>query len=167
MIATAQPDFERARRAFRQRMIDGDFAGAREIARAMGLPYKLPSDAWLEAWGHGIRTMLFIPARQRYYSHCWRIERGLPSYLPDHMRKPAERMYPRKVEAVAIAAKGRAGVEACGMIVGAMNTKVNEMWADGDTEPVIVTPQIQRARMIERRGLMLPIPADIPIEWRP
>jgi hypothetical protein len=167
VIATAQPDHERARRAFRQRLIDGDFAAARSIARTMGLPYKLPSDAWLDAWGHGIRTMLFIPPRQRYYSHCWLVERNLPSHLPDHMKRSAERMYPKKVKAVMIAAKGNAGPEACGSIVRAMSVKVDEMYADGDDDAEIVTPQMQRARMIERRGLMLPIPQDIPMAWRP
>lgn len=155
--------------AFRQCLMDLDIAGMRKLARAT-LPY-LPqpgTDTEALTTMHMARTqMQTIPPRQRYSSHRWLTERGMPSQLPDRLRPSAERMYPKKVLGVAFAPAGNAGPEACGMITEAVEYAVNDCFANGDTATAIVKPQMMRARLRERKALMLPMPRDMPAEWRP
>lgn len=96
-----------------------------------------------------------IPPRLRYYSHRWLVDHGYPSQLPDRKRAPAERMYPRKVDAVGVAVKS-AFPEVRDAIGGAMSNAVADRYANGDRDPVIVRAAMMEARARERRGLMLP-----------
>lgn len=89
---------------------------------------------------HGARTYTrALPFWKRAYSHSWLVERGLPSGLPDHLRPRAERLYPRVVDAVGIAVRGRRAAE----VQRAMGDAVLECRANGDSE------LITRARMRE------------------
>lgn len=95
-----------------------------------------------------------IPPRWRYYSHRWLMDRAIPSQLPDHLKPSAERMYPRKVDAVGVAVRSRF-VEVQRAITGAMSGAVADCYANGDRDPFIVKPQMMAARDRERRGLVL------------
>lgn len=96
-----------------------------------------------------------IPPKHRFYSHRWLTDNGYPSGLPDRLRPPAERMYPKKVDAVGVAVKS-AVPEIRTAITGAMSDAVADCYANGDRDPLIVKPQMMAARARERRGLMLP-----------
>ena len=96
-----------------------------------------------------------IPPRLRYYSHRWLTDHGYPSQLPDRLRAPAERMYPRKVDAVGVAVRSQF-LEVREAITGAMSDATADCYANGDRDPLIVKPRMMAARARERRGLMLP-----------
>jgi len=90
-----------------------------------------------------------IKERLRFYSHCWLVERGLPSMLPDALRPAAERMYPRKVSSVGISINARSDLTR--LIVpyvrGAMEDAVNEIYADGKGDDI----DLLKRRMLEAR----------------
>lgn len=155
--------------ALRQCLMDLDVEGARAIWRHVAPHLPQPaSDAAALATMHVARTATqTIPPRLRFYSHRWLLDHGYPSQLPDRLKPSAERMYPRKVEAVGIALAGRSGPEACAMIRGAMEHAVLDCFANGDTATEIVKPQMMAARFRERKALGLPRHDDIPAEWRP
>ena len=71
--------------------------------------------------------------RLRAYSHCWLIDNGYPSALPDELKPKAERMYPRIVDGVGIACGGTSeiGRAIAPIIQGAMSDAVMECYADG------------------------------------
>ncbi len=89
-----------------------------------------------------------IPKLKRCYSHSWLLERGLPSGLPDRLKAKADRLYPRKAEAVGIAVKSlSAGGDArARAIERAMSDAVEECYADGERDPGVI-----KARMAEAR----------------
>lgn len=106
--------------------------------------------------------------RLRFYSHRWLGERGRASALPDRLKRSAERMYPRAVPLVGIIVWSKFGGKYAEQALGrAMSNKVEELFADGDTDPLIVRPEMMRANFREREGLEIPLPKDIPMEWRP
>jgi hypothetical protein len=140
----------------RRALMDGDVKAAvaawRSIAPHLPPP---PSDEAATASMHMARTATqTIPPRLRYYSHRWLTDHGYPSQLPDRLRAPAERMYPRKEDVVGISTTTKIPVvrEA---LVGAMSYAVEDCYANGDRDPLIVKPQMMAARARERRGLML------------
>lgn len=96
-----------------------------------------------------------IPPHLRFYSHRWLLDHGLPSQLPDRLRPAAERMYPRKVDAVGVAVRSQVP-EVRTAITGAMSNAVADCYANGDRDPEVVKPRMMAARARERRGLMLP-----------
>lgn len=142
---------------FRSILIEADAAKARAAWSTIAPHLPQPAtDADALVSLHMARTQTqVVPPRLRYYSHRWLTERGLPSQLPDHMRAPAERMYPRKVDAVGVAVRSAVPVVR-DAITGAMNYAVEDCYANGDRDPLIVKPQMMEARARERRGLMLP-----------
>lgn len=104
---------------------------------------------------HTARTaMQTIPPRQRFWSHRWLRERGLPSRLPDNLRPRAERMYPKIAEGVLIAINTKYPAVRVA-IQRATSDAIMDCYANGDTEPAFVKARWQDARMRERRGLML------------
>jgi hypothetical protein len=99
--------------------------------------------------------MQTIPPRQRFYSHRWLRDRGLPSRLPDFLKPRADRMYPKIVEGVAIAVNSKWPVVRAA-IQRVTSDAIADCYANGDTDAVLVKARWQEARMRERRGLMLP-----------
>jgi hypothetical protein len=99
---------------------------------------------------HYARTLAqSMPFKKRAYSHSWLLERGLPSGLPDHMRKRADRMYPRVVEAVGIAVKGGSelGRLVAPLIQADMADAVRDIYAGNKTpDPAVVKKKILEAR---------------------
>lgn len=100
------------------------------------------------------KTQTIVP-RLRYYSHRWLLDHGYPSLLPDRLRAPAERMYPKVVDAVGVAVRS-SFPEVRTAITTAMSNAVLDCYANDDRDPLIVKPQMLEARARERRGLMLP-----------
>jgi len=100
---------------------------------------------------HYCRTqMADMPRRLRFYSHCWLLDHAVPSALPDDLKPKAERMYPRKVNAVGIASgTGPGSKGAFNLAVQkVMSDAVLETYADGHENQ----PHIVKARMMEKRA---------------
>lgn len=135
---------------FKDMLEAGDVAGIRRLLPEAMPQFPAPTtDAEAEVTMHMARTSCpVLTFSKRAYSHAWLVERGYPSQMPDHLKPAAERIYPRVVEAVGILVKPstpehRPLVTA---IQGAMETVVNEMFADGDRDPVMVKSRMMAAR---------------------
>lgn len=141
--------------AFRQALIELDVSTASAIWTSAA-PHLPPGDPQTElACLHVARTATrSIPKHLRYYSHRWLTERGYPSQLPDRLKPSAERLYPRKVDAVGVAVRSQVP-EIRAAISGAMSDAADDCYANGDRDPLVVKPQMMAARARERRGLML------------
>jgi hypothetical protein len=143
--------------AFRNLLEAGDGEALR-VAWAQVAPH-LPqptSREQAETMMHHARTQAeSVAFAKRAYSHRWLTERGLPSGLPDHLKPSAERLYPRVVDAVGISCSSRNPhlAPAVALIRGAMETVVQECYADGDTDPLIVKPRMMAARQAESKRL--------------
>jgi hypothetical protein len=107
------------------------------------------TDAEALAHAHHARTQMPIAFALRAYSHAWLMERSLPSGLPDHMRRRAERMYPVTVNSVGISVRGSSelGRSVAPVIRNAMEYAVNEAYADGHKDE----PKVVKGRMMEAR----------------
>lgn len=105
---------------------------------------------------HYTRTLMPIELKLRAYSHCWLLERGLPSGLPDELRPSAQRLYPITVGVVGIACRGATeiGRGIAPIVQSAMSDAVSECYADGHQEPAIVKPRMMEARKISVRKLL-------------
>jgi hypothetical protein len=81
-------------------MVTLDVKRAREVWKLVAPHLRQPeSDEEMLTTLHLARTESpIVNTKLRYYSHCWLVERNLPSLLPDQMRPAAEREYPRKVQ---------------------------------------------------------------------
>ena len=96
-----------------------------------------------------------ISFKARAYSHRWLTERALPSGLPDELRRPAERLYPKIAEAVGISV----GVSnplfkpAAQEVQKAMSDAVEDAYAEGRKDPVFVQARMQEAREKTWRSL--------------
>lgn len=89
-----------------------------------------------------------IELKHRVYSHAWLTERNYPSSLPDHLKKSAERIYPRVVEAVGIAVGTFAGHKELGLAIrSAMSDVVLDAYAEGRKDPDFIKEQMQLARL--------------------
>jgi hypothetical protein len=143
--------------AFRQALIDLDVGAAMALWRkaAPHLPQPANSREALATMHMARAAAQTIPPRQRYYSHQWLVGECLPSPLPDHLKWRAERMYPRKVDAVGVAVRSQFP-EVRDRITGAMSDAAADCYANDDRDPLIVKPRMMEARARERRGLMLP-----------
>lgn len=106
---------------------------------------------------HQARTAAESVSRgKRQYSHVWLRERGLKSDLPEHLKTRAEQLgHPVLVDGVGISVnvlgRGREAQERGTAIQGAMELVVSEMYADGDTDPLIVKPRMMAVREKIRR----------------
>lgn len=140
----------------RRALIDLDIEHARRVSAAANphLVVPLKDEAVLQTL-HLARTATEgIPFRFRAYSHRWLTERALPSMLPDMLKPSAERLYPRVVDAVGISVASKYPVVADN-IRGAMEYVVNDCYANGDNDPLIVRPLMLEARHKEKRALGL------------
>lgn len=95
------------REHFRQALESLDVALVRKMWRHI-MPHLPQPESDEEALisAHIARTSIpHLRFRNRAYSHCWLIERGFPSGLPDELRPKAERLYPQPTATVGIAVR--------------------------------------------------------------
>lgn len=140
----------------RRCLVDLDTATARKLWAHLcpHLPQPATDNECLTAL-HVARTAAqSVPFRARAYSHKWLSERQLPSQLPDHLKQSAERLYPRIVDAVGVGVKSRYPVIA-DAVRGAMEYVIEDCYANGDRDPLVVKPLMMKARERELRGLGL------------
>jgi hypothetical protein len=140
-------------------MVTLDVTRARELWREKFSHLPQPkSDEEMLATLHIARTQSeIITDKLRYYSHAWLRERGLPTHLPDHMRQPAERMYPVNVPCVGISINTKSDLmrPIVPLVRGAMENAVLEAYADGHAaEPVLIKGRMMEARKTTVRKLL-------------
>ena len=142
--------------AFQECLVEGDFRRMRRLSAEMAPHLPQPrTDTEAEIALHMARTQAeSMSLRARAYSHQWLGERCLPSQLPDLLKPTAERMVPQVVEAVGIAVKATnpRRVEEARAVQKAMSDVVEEMFADGDRDPVLVSQRMAEARERVYRG---------------
>jgi len=105
---------------------------------------------------HYARTVAdSVGFNSRAYSHAWLTERRLPSGLPDHLKPRAQRMYPVQVQAVGISInfKNPFLKPAADQIRKVMETRVEECYAEGVTDPDIVKKHMLEAKEQEEKAL--------------
>lgn len=88
-----------------------------------------------------------VPLRFRAWSHRWLLDNGYPSGLPDWLKPKAERMYPKIADAVGIAVSVPSSRLELGQAIrGAMEDVVENHYADGVRDPVVIKPRMMEAR---------------------
>ena len=139
---------------FRQALADGDLEALRGIW-ASAMPHlPQPSREAAEIAMHRARTETgSLPLRPRAYSHRWLTERGHESGLPDRLKQPAERLYPRVVEAVGYSFTIQSPIfrPAGQVIQDAVCGAIEDIYADAASPEV---PMV-KARMAEVRDLTI------------
>jgi hypothetical protein len=125
----------------------------REVDRLFRLIHPhLPPPSSLEATETAMHTTRsaadWLPDRARCYSHSWLVERDLPSQLPDHLKPMAERLYPRIAEGVFVSINTNSPLlkPAAAEVQKAVCDVVEDCYANGDTDPVLVRSRILDAR---------------------
>ena len=137
----------------RRCLLDIDVAGVKALWAHLAPHLPQPDDAQALAALHVARTAAeSMPLAKRAYSHRWLTERNLPSQLPDRLKPSAERLYPETVGAVGISANSKHLAVKQG-VQEAMQNAVEDCYANGDTDPLIVKPRMMEARAKELRGL--------------
>jgi hypothetical protein len=134
----------------RRCLIDFDIAAARRLWAhvAPHLPQGV-NDADTIIVLHLSRTRAnSVPLRYRAYSHRWLLDNGYPSGLPDWLKPKAERMYPRIVDAVGIAVKAGSPerIPLARAVQRAMSDVVEDHYADGVRDPLVIKPRMMEAR---------------------
>lgn len=141
---------------FRRCLTDLDVAQARRLWAHVNPHLPQPrSDGETLIMLHHARTQAkSVAFKLRAYSHAWLVERSLPSGLPDELRPPAERIYPRVVEAVGIAvvAGSPERTEHARAVRSAMENAVLESYADGVRDPAIIKARMGEARRLSIRS---------------
>lgn len=146
-----------AQAAFREALEAGDVAAVRRL-HGIVMPH-LPapkSDVEAEITMHMARTaMAAITPKARYWSHAWLTERAYPSQLPDRLRPSAERMFPRIVEGVGISVNFSSSLlkPAAKLIQKAMGDAVEDAYANGDRDPILIKARMAEARAKESKAL--------------
>lgn len=153
---SAQSEFHAALEA-------GDLALVRRAAAILFPHLPMPADTEAaEASMHMARTQMPISFKARAYSHRWLSERGLPSQLPDELKPKAERMYPVIAEAVFVSANSNSPAmkPVAKLVQAAMSDAVEDCYANGDRDPMLVRARIQEARRGTLKALVGRIGAD-------
>jgi hypothetical protein len=136
---------------FRACLLDLDIETVRRCwaHAAPGMPQPKNDFEVLVTLHHARTQAASVPQKLRCYSHCWLLDRGLPSGLPDHMKPAAQRMYPREVLAVGVAVKPMTAgsIPLAKAMERAMSDAVAECYADGKTSPAFVKARMEDARM--------------------
>jgi hypothetical protein len=136
----------------RRCLVELDVGGICALWRRLAPTLPQPRDnAEALASLHIARTQaVSIPERLRLYSHAWLVERNLPTGLPDELKPKAERLYPRRVEAVGIAVKPLSDTaesqERARAVEHAMAEAVNECYADGERNAATIKARMMAAR---------------------
>ncbi len=143
---------------FQQLLNQGDVRGlcAAWAQLYPGMPQP-ETDEQAEIAMHAARTQAeSVTFRNRAYSHAWLRERSLPSQLPDILRPKAEQMHPVAVGAVGISVN--TGNPFLAPVVvevrKAMEHAVEDAYANGDTDPVLVSALMQDAQRKTYRKLL-------------
>lgn len=135
-----------------------DIAAIRRLAKHIWphLPQPKTDGEALMSIHHARTQARNINLRLRAYSHCWLVDRGLPSGLPDELKPKAERMYPRVVSAVGISIGGisEIGQMIAPIIQRSMSDAVLECYADNKMNPEFVKKRMQEARKNTMRRLL-------------
>lgn len=138
---------------FQRALEEGDIDGMVAMWAKYAPHLHQPQDrAQAEFMFHGARVMAeSVPLSRRAWSHRWLIDRGLPSNLPDHLKPQAERIYPRKQDAVGVSVKTvkskNPTMREFGCAVqGAMSDKAWEMMDDGVTDDARIKGEMMIAR---------------------
>lgn len=143
---------------FRQALEALDLIKLRRMWKHIAPQFPQPeTDAMALAIAHHSRTLArSIPERLRCYSHCWLIDRGMTSGLPVLMRKKAEQMFPRVVDAVGISIGGTSEISRAikPHVMRAMTDVVKDCYANGDRDPAIVKPRMFEARQSTIKKLL-------------
>lgn len=144
--------------SFRNLLEAGDVDGLRSAWYSImpGMPQPESREA-AEVTLHMARTSAeSVSLDKRAWSHRWLTERGLPSQLPDRLRKSAERMYPVIRVGVGISCNTRMPElqPAMAEIRTAMENVVLEADADGKLEDsAFVSLRMNEARIKARKQL--------------
>lgn len=136
-----------------------DVAGVRALWKHVSpnMPQPTTDAEALVALHHARTQSEFLQLKMRAYSHRWLQDRGYPSGLPDHMKAPAERIYPTVALSVGISvnAKSELFKPVTSLVREAMEHAVLETYADGhQNEPAIVSARMQEAREKTTRQLI-------------
>lgn len=135
---------------FRQLLEAGDVDALRKAWHRVASKLPQPvtrGDA--EFMMHYARTQASsVSPRSREYSHRWLTERSMPSALPQDMR-------PKIVEAVGVSVNFTSPhlAPAAEMVLKAINNSIEECYADGDTDPGIVSVRMAEAKDREMKAL--------------
>jgi hypothetical protein len=97
-----------------------------------------------------------LPDKLRIYSHDFLMARGLPSRLPNELRRLSQWVEPRVVDAVGISVRSMSGSVSRGMLAKAieraMSKAVLECYGDGVTDPEKIKKRMMEARKRLLRG---------------
>lgn len=132
---------------WRQLLEDGDYEGLRKAWKIASPHLKQPDRREAEITMHMARTAAeLVSMKARFYSHQWLTERLLPSHLPADLLAEYER--PRIAEGVGISVNFHSALmkPAAIEVRGAMETAVNECYADGRTQVPFVRERMHEAR---------------------
>lgn len=147
-----------ARDAFVEALEAGDIRRLRRIWASQKAHLPQPRDAAeAELTMHIARTASErVSFKVRAYSHSWLTERGQPSQLPDRLKPKAERMYPQVREGVGISYTTRK--EWLKPVVEEarkeMELAVEDCFANGDTDPQLVSARMEEARQTTIKKLL-------------
>lgn len=144
-----RPSFKDQRIA-RRAIAELDVATTRRHWDSMFPGQPLVDDGKILAMLHLARTMTpGIPERLRFYSHRWLLDHDLPSFLPDHLRAKAERVYPKVELGVGFAWNTQSSIlkPLRPTVEAAVAGAVLEAQADGKLD----NPEHVRRRMIEAK----------------
>lgn len=143
--------------AFRAALEAGDVAALRALWAVVSPHLPPPADdAEAEVSLHLARTAAeSVSFDKRAYSHRWLTERSYPSQLPDPLRPRAERLYPRIASAVGISVNFSSPFlkPAAPIITKAMGDVVEDMFANGDTDPTLMKRRMFEAKDTEMKRL--------------
>lgn len=157
---------------FKRCMDTLDVAQARRLWRHVCPHLPQPStDKAMLAQLHMARTMSPLMTRaQRFYSHRYLLDHGMPSGLPDEMKPLYERLYPRVETGVGLALHGSGWFKPAIPLVGkAMTDSIQDTLADGVKDPVIIRERMLDAGEKEKRALfgrVLPPSDDDAVEMK-
>lgn len=144
--------------AFRNLLEAGDIEGLRSFWRVQAPHLPQPETrADAEIVMHRARTEAeSVSFKARAYSHRWLCERAIPSGLPDDLKPKAERIYPRVVSAVGISVKTASPIlkPIAAEVEKAMADAVEDMYADGRTDPALVKARMAEVRQAKWRELI-------------
>ena len=133
----------------RRYLVECDIPGVKRLWAHVAPHLPQPENDYIAlATIHRARTEAeSIPFGLRAYSHRWLLDHELPSGLPEHLKPKAEQMTAKIVSAVGISVNSSEFMRPIAALVqSAMETVVEEAYADNDTDPALI-----RARMDEAK----------------
>jgi hypothetical protein len=135
---------------FRRCLVDLDVAAAMRLWAHVNPHLPQPTSAGqMTIVLHHARTQAnSVPLKLRAWSHRWLLDHDLPSGLPDALKPKAERLYPKIIEAVGISVNVSSPEmkPVAEEVQRAMSDAVLESFADGITDPVLVSAAMKRGR---------------------